>query len=331
MVSEIAWIVVVNFVLYFKTLRFKFMSDDLSVFSRQRVNPPKFKNKLHELWMKFTGTYKFYTKAPTFFKKDGKWMIAFPETEEMEHLVTLLIHTLICIMIYFAFGANTVSFIASLLYSVNPINNQATMWPAGRGYALPILSLLTAMTIHYLAPIFLYFCSWYTIGFLAPLTLIGSDRWWLLLFMPVIWFLHSRKWTRAIGNKASQESFDEDKKFGFHKVIIFLKTYGFYFTLCLIPFRITFYHNYLQSMAGSMAEKAKRPDRYFLIGLVFLISGIVYSILSWDTLAWAWLAFTIGIAPYCNVVRANQEIAERFCALPNVFLMYGLAQVISKI
>jgi hypothetical protein len=41
------------------------------------------------------------------------------------------------------------------------------------------------------------------------------------------------------------------------------------------------------------------------------------------------LAFVISVLPFCNIIRANQEIAERFVALPNVFMMYALAQVIT--
>jgi hypothetical protein len=49
----------------------------------------------------------------------------------------------------------------------------------------------------------------------------------------------------------------------------------------------------------------------------------------WTVLSWALLAWCISVAPFCNFVRANQEIAERFVALPNVFLMFALAQLIA--
>lgn len=326
MFEKIAWIIIANLALYFKTLRYKFVSDDFSVFH----NPPVFKNAWHKRWLQFTGACKLKTNSYNFFWEKGKLKCAVIKTEEEEHLLALLIHTAICISIFFAFGASDVSFVTALLYGANAANNQGTIWPGGRGYALPILSLTLSMAIPILAPVLLYFCSWYTIGFLAPLALAGSTHWYLLALMPFIWFLHSRKYTKAIKLKSSFETFDHDKKMSPRKIVVFIKTYGFYFIFCLIPFRITFYHNFLQSMAGNdiMRRRAESCDRYFWVGLAGIVGTVWYSVVAWGPLAWALVAFLVTIAPFCNVVRANQEIAERFCALPNVFMMYALAQLV---
>lgn len=328
--DSVCIITALNLALYLKTLRYKFVSDDLTVF----YHPPVFKNQLHRRWLQFIGACKLQGKTLRFFKnQQGKWEMAVIETEEQEHLLAVLLHTAICLTIYFAFGASSVSFLTALLYSTNPINHQATIWPGGRGYVLPILSLLLSICVPFLSPALLYFCSWFTIGFLAPLVLIGSTKWYLLGWMPLVWFLHWLKFSTAIKLKASKESFDEDRKYTLKKLRIYVKTYGFYFLLCLFPFRITFYHNFLQSMAGNdiMMRRAYAFDRYFLTGIVAFFGIIIYSCFCWGPIAWALVAFTIGIIPFCNIVRSNQEIAERFCALPNVFLMYALAQIIFKI
>src|SRR3990172_46092 len=230
MFENVALIIIANFALYLKTLKFKFVSDDFSVFH----NPPVFKNAWHKRWLQFTGACKLKGTTYSFVWHKGKLILGITKTEEFEHLLALLIHAAICVLIYTGLGANQVSFVAALLYSVNPVNNQGTIWPGCRGYALPILSLLLSMAVPILSPILLYFCSWYTIGFLAPLTLIGSHRWYLLGLMPIIWWLHSRKFVTAISSKAKLESFDEDRNYGPWKIIIFLKTYGFYLILCLI-------------------------------------------------------------------------------------------------
>ncbi len=324
--SEVAWIIVVNLILYFRTLRHKFVSDDFTV----HQNPPQFKNWWHKQWLRFTGQGKWGCKTLTFFKQEGKWKFAVVNTAEFEHLLTLIIHICICVSLYFAFGANHMSFIASLLYSTNPANNQATIWPGGRGYALPILSLLLSMAIPFLAPVLLYFCSWYTIGYLAPLVLIGSKWWYLLGLMPFIWALHGKKYKTAIIKKAKIEAFVHDKTYDFHKITVYIKTFGFYLSFCLFPFSVTFYHSFLQSMAGSQRDKAITIwDRYFWIGLVGIIGIVWYSVNYWNPIAWGLLAFWIGISPFCNVVRSNQEIAERFCALPNLFLMFSLALIVA--
>lgn len=327
MVNEISVITVVNLLLYLKTLRFKFVSDDYTVWKQ----PPPFKNAWHKAWLRFIGACKLLSTSVHFGKANGKFFIAFVKTEEFEHLLALLIHIAIGISIYFAFGQNEISFITALLYSTNPVNNQATIWPGGRGYALPILSLMIAMAVPILSPILIYFGMWFTIGFHGiPLALIGSSSWYLLPVALVCLLIHGRKFTKAIKLKSGFESFTADKTYDFGKVIIFIKTYGFYLILCLIPFKITFYHSFLQSLAGSMKEKWHSIwDKFFWFGLFGIIGTVVYCSLYWGPIAWGLLAFLLTIAPFCNVIRANQEIAERFCALPNLFLMYALAQVIA--
>jgi hypothetical protein len=327
MFEKIAWICIVNLALYLKTLRFKFVSDDFSVWQ----NPPAFKNEWHKRWLQFTGALKLLEPSVYFYKEKGKWKYTVIKTEEFEHLLALLLHICIGISIYFAFGKNQVSFIAALLYSTNPVNNQGTIWPGGRGYALSILSLLLSISIPFLSPALLYFCSWYPAGFFAPLSLIGSTHWMLLGWIPLIWILQRKKYSTAIKQKDSNESFTEDKIIHPRKLILAIKTFGFYLTLCLIPFRITFYHNFLQSCAGSLKHKAYTFCRYFWIGAISITLMIVCAIMvpCWNPLIWSLFAFLFTILPFCNFRRANQEIAERFAALPNVFLMYGLAQVIA--
>ena len=323
----IAWIVVVNLALYLKTLRMKFVSDDFSCWK----NPPVPKNAWHKLWLQASGQMKIYAKSIQFVRANGKWFMAVIRKEEMEHLFVLFLHICICVCIYFAFGASWVSFVAAMLYSVNPVNNQGTIWPSGRGYVYPILFwlLATILPVH-LAPLSLVASCWYTAGFLPPIAFIGSQWWYLLGFMPVVWWLHSRKFGKAVSNKQSMETFDEDKIVHPKKLILRIKTFGFYLFLCIIPFRITFYHNFLQSSAGSMKHKNYTLCRYFWIGLTAIATWVYFAITApWSPLIWAFLAFFIVIVPFCNIVRANQEIAERFAAFPNVFLMYALAQLIS--
>ena len=325
MLEKIGLIIVVNLALYLKTLSFKFVSDDFSCWK----NPPVPKNRWHKLWLQITGQMKIYAKSIRFaiFKK--KLLIAIVKCEEMEHLLALLLHIAICVSIYFAFGASQVSFIASLLYSTNPVNNQGTIWPSGRGYVFPILGLLLAIAIPLASPLFLFGGMWYTAGFLAPLALIGSAKWYIMASLPIIWWIHSRKFRKAVSNKQAVETFDEDKIVHPKKLILGVKTFGFYLFLCIIPFRITFYHSFLQSSAGSMKHKNYTLCRYFWIGFTAIATWVYFAITApWNALLWATLAFFITIVPFCNIVRANQEIAERFAALPNVFLMFALAQVI---
>lgn len=322
--DSIFWIIIVNLVLYFKTLKYKFVSDDHAV-SRQ---PPSYKNRFHKRWLQFIGATKLFGRSIVF----GRGKITIVQTEEQEHLIALLLHILVCCLIYVAFGSSQISFVAALLYSTNPVNNQGTIWPGGRGYVIPILMILVSLAWPWASIVALPFASWFTVGFLAPLCLIGSTKWYLVGVMVLGWIINAQKFTKAVKNKAGSESFHEDR-LSFHprKFVLAIKTFGFYTALCLFPSRITFYHNFLQSAAGCLKHKAYTPwCRYFWIGLGILTLTFVYwSVIPWNTLSWALFAWVITIAPFCNFVRANQEIAERFAALPNVFLMYAFAQVIN--
>ena len=327
MFESIAWIIVVNLALYIKTLRYKFVSDDFSVYK----NPPPFKNAWHRAWLRFIGAAKLLSPSVHFLFVNKKPCVAIIKNEEFEHLIAILIHTAICISMYFAFGPNQVSFVAALLYSVTPVNNQATIWPGGRGYALPILCILLSMCWWPLSLILIPFCAWFTVGFLAPLALIGSDWWYIpALVLPFAWWLNGKKFKTAVGNKIRTETFAEDRVIHPKKLILGIKTFGFYVAFCLIPFRVTFYHNFLQSAAGSLKHRCYTFCRYFWIGVATMVGMVAYAVLvPWNSLTWAMLAFVISVLPFCNFVRANQEIAERFVALPNVFMMYALAQVIT--
>lgn len=334
MLEAISIIIIGNLLLYWRTLGFKFVSDDFSVWK----NPPVAKNPWHKAWLRFIGAAKYMSPCIKFVWHNKKLHMAIIKTEWLEHFIALVIHILICVGIYIGFGMNHLSFVTALLYSFNPVNNQGTIWPGGRGYALPILCLVSVMSLAQInmlcgligGAVLLPFCAWFTVGFLAPLCFIGSPFAYLLTLLPLAWGVNALKFKTAVKNKHSMETFAEDRRIHPRKLILGIKTFGFYLFLCLIPFRITFYHNFLQSAAGSMKYKCYTLCRYFWFGLFAILGMVAYAALvPWNTLTWAMLAFAITVAPFCNVIRANQEIAERFVALPNVFLMYALSHFIA--
>lgn len=129
------------------------------------------------------------------------------------------------------------------------------------------------------------------------------------------------------------ESVDDDKKITPRKLIIFFKTMGFYLSLCIFPYRLTFYHSFMQSGAGAgndlMRHRAYKITKEFVFAMLFVFGSIAYVIVhGWDLTAWGLMWFGIMIAPFCNFIRANQEIAERYVYMANVGLMFALASVI---
>ena len=85
--EKIAIIIVLNLALYFKTLRFKFVSDDFSVWK----NPPKTKNQWHMRWLQFMGQLKRQSTAFIPVWDKGRLHMGRIPSEEQEHLLALLI------------------------------------------------------------------------------------------------------------------------------------------------------------------------------------------------------------------------------------------------
>jgi hypothetical protein len=303
--EKICIILLVNLLFYLKTCRYLYASDDIPAFNR-----PKNDNKWKHWFLVLEGSAR--------------------SKPQYDHIITTIIHSLVCVGIYIGFGQTDVSFLAALLFSFNPINNQVAVWIAGRGYALSALGLVWALSIPVIGPLFLYLATYYNAGFLSPLALLGSPYPFLCIFLPIIWAFQWKNFKKNVVARVKNEMYDEDKKFKLKKLILATKTFGFYITHSLIPFRNTFYHSLLESIAGSKVANAYTLDRYFWAGVGSLgLMGVYIGTHDWNLISFGLLLWCVGIAPYLNLFRMNQEIAERYCYLPNMGLMYVLATVIA--
>lgn len=304
---KIIIILAVNVILYARTLRLGYVSDDLPT----HKNPPKMKNKWEKIFYWLIGSYKH---NPT-----------------LDHLLTLIIHALVGCFIYLAFGSTPISFIAALLFSCNPTNNQGSVWVSGRGYSLPSLMLLISITMPFLAPIVFWGMGYFNLGFIAPLTLIGSNKAYLLVVMPFVWWFWHKTVKKNMLLKINTETAAEDHKVNLNKVVLAIKTMGFYLSLCIIPFKLTFYHSFVQACAGNdiMRQRAYTlKDKFFWIGLAAIGAFIYLCTKGWSITTYGLLWFFIMIAPVSNFKRIQQEIAERYVYLPNIGLMIALASLI---
>lgn len=302
MFEKVCIILLANLAFYFKTIGYKYVSDDIP--SSQRL-----KNK--SKWKHWLMVLEGHEKS----------------NPQVDHAITTAIHALVCVFIYTAFGATDVSFLAALLFSFNPINNQASVWISGRGYALSALGMTMALTFPALGGIFLFLATYSNAGFLAPLCLIGSPQPWLLFLAPLCWYYWGKNFKKNVGDKIKQEMYTEDRRIHPIKFILATKTFGFYLIHALIPIKTTFYHSYLQSLAGSGRAKGYSfKDRFLYIGIAaqtFILWRFITQ--PWDMVNFGLLWWCVCIAPFCNFVRMQQEIAERYAYLPGVGLAFVLA------
>lgn len=306
MFEKICIILLVNFIFFAKTLCYKYSSDDIPVFH----NPPKTNNRFERIicWL------------------DGRLRL----DPQKDHALTTFIHAMVCVFIYLGFGKNDISFLAALLFSLNPTNNQGSVWISGRAYALAALGMTGAMAFPLLGGAGILLATYTNPGFLAPLALAGSSHAAMLLCLPLAWWINWKRFTGNVKFKMEKEMFTEDKAIKPEKLILAIKTFGFYTMLAIVPFRNTFYHSFLQSAAGSGRHKAYTlKDRFFWIGLAVALSILAYLVMvPWNMVSFCLLWWTVCLAPFCNVMRMSQEIAERYCYLPSAGLMVALATVL---
>ena len=305
--QNVCVILLVNILFYWKTIYFDYISDDIP--SSQRNHPEN--PFVWALWV-LEGRLKY--------KKD------------VDHAITLLLHALVGVGIYLGFGANNVSFVAALLFGFNPINNQGAVWISGRGYVLSALGMVWALALPMeMGGLMLLGATYSNAGFFMPLALIGSNHPYLLVFMPLVWMFHVENFRKNVNNKIKIEMFEEDKLVHPKKLILATKTFGFYLSHSLIPFKTTFYHSLLESIAGANVKKAYTLCRYFWFGAVSIVIMVGYVCThKWDMVCFGMLWWCVGISPFLNLFRMQQEIAERYAYLPNIGLMFVVAQLISS-
>lgn len=305
MIDHIGIIVLCNLLFYFKTLGYGYSSDDI---------PANFRPKHPNKWIHWLGVIEGRAR----------------HTPQADHALTMLIHTLVCVFIYLGFGSNDVSFLAALLFTFNPANNQAAVWIAGRGYALAALGITMALALPVLGPLALLLATYYNAGFLSPIALLGSPTPWLVAALPLCWLFHVKRFKANVKDKIEKEMFAEDRAIKPEKLVLFTKTLGFYLVHGLIPIKTTFYHSFLQSASGSGAKRAYNwRCRFFWIGLIGLSTICAYLVYKpWSLVHFSLLLWLVALAPFGNFFRVQQEIAERYMYLPNVGLMFVLASIL---
>jgi len=305
MLNRVLIILLVNLVFFFRTLKLKYSSDDVPIWQA----PPKYKNFWHKRYLQ---------------------LIASARIEpQQDHALTTGLQAITASLVYIAFGANDVSFLTAILFSFCPANNQVSVWISGRWYMLVTILLLLCMLFSYASPLFILVASTHPAGFFSSLVFLGSKWWYLALLCPLAVWYRFKTIKFMVDRKRKVEAVEEDKRMDINRVVVAIKTYGFYATLCLIPLKLTFYHSFMQSMAGNiiMRKIAYKKDHWFYIGLV-LAGYLIYSFWHWSPIGWGVLWYTIAIAPYLNIYRCQQEIAERYLYIGSVGLLYSFAQVL---
>ena len=338
-----------NIVLYFRTIFFTIVVDDIRQYSRIQASPHwgkfSFKNILGFLSSRLYsgGTFSFIKDCWTC---KGKLIVeAFDNNTQdkkiqnvtcptchgtgrarsintrLDHAFTLFLHATICVLIYFALGHNKISFFAAMLYSCNPANNQTAIWLNGRRYAVNIiLTLLAALTSPFGILLLLFTPLFQFTAFFSPV-LFG---WWGCALIPVALFLGRDRIIHFY--KVRMKSIVNPDMTTFHKgrVIVTIKTFGFYIRKMLFPGRTFMCYPFLANwgLTKEGNNEAYRLDSNFYVGIGALSACLAGLFILKGNYFFYLLFMTLATLQWCNIQTATQTAADRYISLPNVFMMF---------
>ena len=149
-------------------------------------------------------------------KKQAKWERIWQSSTsgnpKLDHAISMAVHAFCCVFIYTGLGANNISFMAALLFSANPINNQATIWISGRNYAWCGLLMMLAKTCTLSAPFAMVGAVVSAAAYFAPIGFIGSDKWYLVLFLPIVWAVYYKRLSTEVKQRRGDEAVNRCSK-----------------------------------------------------------------------------------------------------------------------
>ncbi len=300
---EIAIIIIFNAVIFYRTIFFGLVIDDLRW--HKLVSEGVFKNQsiLNTIKMRFYGCGTLGTNIM------------------VDHIFTIFLHSLACVLIYLSLGKNQISFYAALLYACNPSNNQTSIWLNGRRYLVNIILILTMYLIGPLG-LFLYpLMSVFQVNAIFSPVLIS---WKFLLISPLFLLFgnkHIIKWFNVRYNKIPIGALKEYK---INRIIPVIKSYGFYFFKMLSPgINLFTYENlYYWGITKEGNDNAYKVNMEFSKGILALILTLTIFILVPENLKTVCLFMFLSTIQWCNIITATQTLTDRYMSLPNVFMMF---------
>lgn len=304
--NELA-IIALNVLFYARTLRYGGIIDDDAAMIR--ADKMRHSNPLVDMWKHLRGDY---IKSPAF-----------------SHALSMLVHTLNCVLIYYVFGRNNISLLAALLFAVNPVNTQVSIWMSGRAYGVATSLIL----LGFLFP--LAFPAFYALSFYWSINSIVAPVIFLFIGMPVMalsfgiaYLMKKHFWKTFTDRKKTVPP--RMNKLELKKLILAVKTFAYYTIVCLFPMRVGMCHAYLHTFG--LTEEETKPwfklDKFFFLGLLE-ISAIIWLIASGRAFGYIGIVwFSVFILQWCNFIVINHPIAERYAYLANVGLMVFLATLI---
>lgn len=287
---EIVWIVLGIFVLYYRTLSYHYMIDDVVrrwgyLYCVPETSPP----------------FSFYDSKPS------KW----------RHLFLIITHTLNVFVINLLWGWKV-----ALIFALHPLSVPCTAWITGGYYSVTAFLTLTAYyfihTYHLLGgligSVFFTAALGSTITCLGfPFLFLFGEHQGLFCFWPLLTYLFGKRFLTGFAIRNSGRS----DKISFRKLAVMPKVIAYYALIALVPNQLCFFRQFgFEYTRNSKMEKNVNSFNFeFYLSVVFLA---VFGYAGWLISPFAILWFFITIAPFSQFKMLGQFIAERYSYLPNI-------------
>ena len=313
---QIILIIALVAILYFRIVKFQLVVDDLNRYAemKRRFSVGM---TLKNVWGKFS--------IPEFLYGFGTFGINI----KLDHAFTVAIYAMVCVLIYFAFGQNNISFLAAILYAVNPINHQVSIWSNGRRYAVNIILVLLMMLIPKPFGLIAWaFTPFFQVTAISAPIVLG---WWYALAIPVAFIIGYRKWKERSNLRQAAQGSEDHLKFSPSRVITIFKLFGFYMTRMVVPgdCMMTYPDLYYWGLTKDGNKDAYALNWKFYRGVAVLLFSLaaVYLLPMPQRLYFIFILLAViqwsGVTPKIVVQHSTDRYIS--CAVP--FVMYLVAWV----
>lgn len=239
-----------------------------------------------------------------------------------DHALTLFLHTVICCLIYEVLGHDNISFWAAILYALNPINHQTSIWSNGRRYALNIILVLVMLWLPKPFGLLAWVCTpiLHLTAVFAPLMM----GWKYALAIPIAgaiaWYWQWQDYKMRLATQKTQEML----KFTPKRIIPSIKLFGFYFIRSLWPGRVmmVYPHLYFWGLTKEGTEDAHRLNLSFFKGVFALLLAMTGLICLHGQERLYFVFACLSIVQWCGFLTVTQHSCDRYIATATPFMMY---------
>lgn len=328
--NYVLFIIAFNLAVYFRALRCTVIVDDVrwyKMWQDQEKSDIKYPMTWRDIPKRLYGGGTFGTM---WVKRVGPFLL---NAIEFDHLVGIILHTISCLLMFAVLGANEISFFGSLLYASCSTTMHTTVWLNGRRYSVNIILTLLMVGLSNMNgwwsllcyPLYAATASFHFTAFFSPV--MFNNPWITIAFMSIFFFTFRQRIIEGIKSKLDQIASPEKKGFKPQRIIIVIKSFGWYFFKMIFPgmTRVIYGKFYFwgETPEGNKNAYAINTD-LFKGAMAILICAVVFLLLPNAQKA-MWIFMALGTLQWSAIVSASQVLADRYINLPNIFMQFFIA------